>query len=455
MVATPTPGRNQPLVGTPSCVGARFWRADASLACADASVACGDASLVYRPHAQPRWALAKFEADARPVRPEGCLLVPHSQSGVGHGAAPRSQQPSPTPPIPPCWCGSCGSATPPSPPAAHLHAARCAPSQFRLQPTAELVSFPPKPLPTHSRATATPHAAAARLSMPPLQPTAEMVSSSSRSLPPTGLAAAAASSATVRRASSGHSSRGAPRAAASSVSTAWWTPAARQLGKLYMASCSTASAMDRRPRAPVAEALARWAMARRAPNVTCSCTPSAWKRAQYCLSSAFLGLDMTWTICSSVSSCSWVVTGKRPTNSGRKPYAIRSSTCTGTVAPPDEARPRRFDLAASPTTPANGAGVCAGFPMEALKPMWVVLARSRLSITACRPEKAPPQMKSMFEVSMATCSPRGFLRPPRSGTLTTAPSSILSSACWTPSPDTSRVCAMASVLRANLSTSSR
>ena len=38
-----------------------------------------------------------------------------------------------------------------------------------------------------------------------------------------------------------------------------------------------------------------------------------------------------------------------------------------------------------------------------------------------------------------TKSPRGFLRPPFSGTLTTVPSSIFSNACCTPSPETSLV----------------
>ena len=57
-------------------------------------------------------------------------------------------------------------------------------------------------------------------------------------------------------------------------------------------------------------------------------------------------------------------------------------------------------------------------------------------------------------VSKATKSPRGFFRPPFSGTFTTAPSTILSSACCTPSPLTSRVMLTFSVLRASLSTSS-
>ena len=55
------------------------------------------------------------------------------------------------------------------------------------------------------------------------------------------------------------------------------------------------------------------------------------------------------------------------------------------------------------------------------------------------PTNVPPQMKRMFVVSiwMYCCS--GCFRPPCGGTLLTVPSSILSRACWTPSPETSRV----------------
>ncbi len=48
----------------------------------------------------------------------------------------------------------------------------------------------------------------------------------------------------------------------------------------------------------------------------------------------------------------------------------------------------------------------------------------------------------------------GCLRPPCGGTLAPVPSRILSSACWTPSPDTSRVIEGLSALRAILSISS-
>lgn len=58
------------------------------------------------------------------------------------------------------------------------------------------------------------------------------------------------------------------------------------------------------------------------------------------------------------------------------------------------------------------------------------------------PLKAPPTMNRMSLVSRATISPLGFLRPPFSGTFTVVPSSILSKACWTPSPLTSLVMLM-------------
>jgi hypothetical protein len=70
------------------------------------------------------------------------------------------------------------------------------------------------------------------------------------------------------------------------------------------------------------------------------------------------------------------------------------------------------------------------------------------------PANAPPQMKRMFVVSIERNSWCGCLRPPCGGTDATVPSRIFSSACCTPSPDTSRVIDGLSALRAILSTSS-
>jgi hypothetical protein len=55
------------------------------------------------------------------------------------------------------------------------------------------------------------------------------------------------------------------------------------------------------------------------------------------------------------------------------------------------------------------------------------------------PSKAPPQMKRMLRVSIWMYSCWGCFRPPWGGTEATVPSRILSRACWTPSPETSRV----------------
>ena len=99
------------------------------------------------------------------------------------------------------------------------------------------------------------------------------------------------------------------------------------------------------------------------------------------------------------------------------------------------------------------SAICAALAAtSAPKPIPALLVRRATSFE--RPEKAPPQMKRMLVVSIVTKSARGDLRPPRSGTWTTEPSSILRSACWTPSPETSRVIAIASAFRASLSISS-
>ena len=71
-----------------------------------------------------------------------------------------------------------------------------------------------------------------------------------------------------------------------------------------------------------------------------------------------------------------------------------------------------------------------------------------------RPAKAPATMNSTFVVSIWMNSWCGCLRPPCGGTLAVVPSRIFSSACCTPSPDTSRVIEGFSLLRAILSTSS-
>ena len=78
----------------------------------------------------------------------------------------------------------------------------------------------------------------------------------------------------------------------------------------------------------------------------------------------------------------------------------------------------------------------------------------RRSMTLSRFANAPPQMNSTFVVSIVRNSWCGCLRPPCGGTLAEVPSRIFSSACCTPSPETSRVIDGLSALRAILSTSS-
>ena len=78
----------------------------------------------------------------------------------------------------------------------------------------------------------------------------------------------------------------------------------------------------------------------------------------------------------------------------------------------------------------------------------------RLSMIFSMPANAPPQMKRMLVVSIWMNSWWGCLRPPCGGTEAVVPSRIFSSACCTPSPDTSRVIDGFSLLRAILSISS-
>ena len=89
-----------------------------------------------------------------------------------------------------------------------------------------------------------------------------------------------------------------------------------------------------------------------------------------------------------------------------------------------------------------------------LAPKPIVFSVMRRLMISSRPTKAPPQRNRMFVVSIWMNSWCGCLRPPCGGTLATVPSRIFSSACWTPSPETSRVIDGFSPLRAILSTSS-
>ena len=87
-----------------------------------------------------------------------------------------------------------------------------------------------------------------------------------------------------------------------------------------------------------------------------------------------------------------------------------------------------------------------------MKPMELLF--SRRSMIFSSPANEPPQMNRMLVVSTCRNSCCGCLRPPCGGTDATVPSMIFSSACCTPSPDTSRVIDGLSDLRLILSISS-
>ena len=94
----------------------------------------------------------------------------------------------------------------------------------------------------------------------------------------------------------------------------------------------------------------------------------------------------------------------------------------------------------------------SGLATSAPKPMPVLAVRWRMIFS--RPSNAPPQMNRMLVVSTCTNSWFGCLRPPCGGTEAIVPSISFSSACCTPSPDTSRVIDGLSLLREILSISS-
>mmetsp|Transcript_8766 Transcript_8766/g.25246 ORF Transcript_8766/g.25246 Transcript_8766/m.25246 type:complete len:210 (+) Transcript_8766:477-1106(+) len=208
-----------------------------------------------------------------------------------------------------------------------------------------------------------------------------------------------------------------------------------------MASVRSLSMMLLRPRAPVPFLRASVAMAWRASGVTSRSASFMLSSREYCLMRAFFGPCMTWISSDSLSSWRVTMTGNRPVNSGMRPYEIRS-LCSMSKGPtmgfPDAVADPVFDVIFSRMGAPN--------PMD---DSW------RLSKTCrSRSTNAPPQINRISFVSICTNSPRGFFRPPFSGTFTTVPSSIFSRACWTPSPLTSRVMDRFSLFLVTLSTSS-
>ena len=152
----------------------------------------------------------------------------------------------------------------------------------------------------------------------------------------------------------------------------------------------------------------------------------------YCFTSAFFGWDR---ICTSESLSRLVTdatTGRRPMNSGIRPNLIRSSGMTS-------AKWSWVSISALECTSAPN-------PSPRLP--------TRSETIFSRPANAPATMNSTLVVSIWINSWWGCLRPPCGGTEAWVPSRIFSSACCTPSPETSRVIDGFSLLRAILSTSS-
>ena len=175
-----------------------------------------------------------------------------------------------------------------------------------------------------------------------------------------------------------------------------------------MVSSSAFSRIERNPRAPVFRSIAFFATATNASSRISSSTPSSSNNFPYCLLSAFFGCVRMVTSASSSSSSRMATTGKRPTNSGIRPYLTRSSG----------SRFLRNRLIES----------CSVLLfISAPKPIPDFSERS--CITFSRPENAPPQINSTLRVSTCRNSCCGCLRPPCGGTDATVPSISFSNAC--------------------------
>ena len=197
-----------------------------------------------------------------------------------------------------------------------------------------------------------------------------------------------------------------------------------------MRSDRVCSMIEDRPRAPVLRSFARAAIAKSASCVNSRSMPSSSKRCWYWRTREFDGSVRTRTRSSSVSSFVEVRMGRRPINSGIMPNLCRSSADTASYRSPIS----EVLFSSEPK------------PVE---------RRPRRPLTiSSMPANAPAAMKRMPEVSISRNCWWGCLRPPVGGTEATVPSMIFRSACWTPSPDTSRVIEAFSALRPILSISS-
>jgi hypothetical protein len=209
------------------------------------------------------------------------------------------------------------------------------------------------------------------------------------------------------------------------------SPVSSSSGTEYITGSRTSSTIDRSPRAPVSRAIALSAMARRALSSKVRVTPSISNSRWYWRTSEFFGSVRIRTRASESRWPTWVMTGSRPISSGMRPKRTRSSDSTN----------------------LNGSGSSSDFAwISEPKPTPVRPRRSLMTFS--RPAKAPETMNSTFFVSNWMNSWFGCFRPPCGGTEATVPSRIFSSACCTPSPETSRVIDGFSDLREILSTSS-
>src|SRR5512135_3326296 len=205
-----------------------------------------------------------------------------------------------------------------------------------------------------------------------------------------------------------------------------------RLGMSYITDSRTSSMIARSPRAPVPRRIAWSAIASSASPEKSRSTASSSNSRLYWRTSAFLGSVRMRMSASRSRLDTLVITGSRPTNSGIMPYLSRSSGMTSA----------KTSVSRTSFLPCR----------TARKPMAFLPIRP--SMMRSSPAKAPPTMNRTFVVSIWMNSWCGCLRPPCGGTLAVVPSRIFSSACWTPSPETSRVIDGFSDLRAILSTSS-
>ena len=216
-------------------------------------------------------------------------------------------------------------------------------------------------------------------------------------------------------------------------------------GTSNITSIIISSMIERSPRAPVLRSMALAAMAFNASGSNSNLVSSRDNNFWYCFTKAFFGSVKIRTKSSFVNLSSAAITGKRPINSGINPNFKRSSVVTSAK------ETSLFSL-------SSGIICCmmlsSSFKAELVLPKPIVFSPKRFLTMVSIPSNAPPAMKRTFVVSIWINSWCGCLRPPCGGTLATVPSRIFSKACWTPSPETSRVIETFSLLRAILSISS-